>query len=394
MQASPIQWTNATWNPLLGCRRVSSGCLNCYAERLIATRMSKNPKLPMYHDIARLTEKREPRFTGNRKILPDRLDEPLRARKGRKIFVCDMGDLFFEGHPFRDIAAVWGVMAAAAQHTFQVLTKRPEQALAFVEWAERLGRSIGANAAEVCIIEAINFGADVDRVSHPWPLPNVHVGVSVEDQPAADKRFTLLRQVPAAVRFLSCEPLLEDLGRLDLIGINWVIAGGESGPGARPCDLAWLRSLRDQCAAAGVPFFAKQLGAHVLWDGMSRPGEHWPSSVRAVEHLDDVGARVVDNRWRMRLSDKHGGNPAEWPADLVVREFPRSPGRLGTAKDCVEAELEEDARRRLFEDLDDEDSWDLQGDEGALVASPPPEREPRGRSHSVPPEMTEDDIKW
>lgn len=334
MNHTPIQWTwargadgnlipmsGSTWNPALGCRRVSAGCEHCFAERLIAVRFSKNPKLPMYHDIARVNAHGDPRFTGAHRLLPDRLDEPLRARKGRKVFVCDMGDLFFEGHPFEEIAAVWGVMAAAPQHTFQVLTKRPERALEFFAWLEDMARKAARGAdygdiTRLCWDAALDKKVESGRRGYPipkapWPLPNVHIGVSVEDQAAADKRIPLLLQIPAALHFLSCEPLLGALdllswlpprgpavpGRPDQALIGWAIAGGESGTGARHCDLAWLRSLRDQCKAAGVPWFCKQLGAN------------------ARERVHGV----LTERW---TRNKHGGDMAEWPEDLRIMETP------------------------------------------------------------------------
>jgi len=368
MNKTSIQWTDYSWNPLLGCRRVSRGCGDhtgggCYAERLIAVRMSKNSKLPLYHDLARLTPKGQPQFTGVRKLVPDRLDEPLRARKGRKIFVCDMGDLFYEGHPFEDIAAVWGVMAAAHWQTFQVLTKRPERALEFLTWlAKRATDGLRLfpydseqwRMRQLFVGTLSKLGVEMPRNVSPhdgpdpaWPLPNVHIGVSVEDQAAADRRIPLLLRIPAALRFLSCEPLLEavDLtpwmpaghcawecagckrmfsgrwqercphcqkegywcgshggnGRPNGQPIGWVISGGESGPGARPFDLAWARSLLDQCHAAGVPYFVKQLGARPV-QNVAQHAQHGPLGV---------------------LQDKHGGIMDEWPLDLRVREFPR-----------------------------------------------------------------------
>lgn len=311
MNKTPIQWTWAvgtdsklipnsgyTWNPLLGCRRISPGCGDargggCYAERLIGTRFSKNPKLPMYHDIARLTEKGEPRFTGNRRLLADRLDQPTRARKAGKVFVCDMGDLFFEGHPDEDIHRVLSVMERATHHIFLALTKR------------------AARAAEILCDYFRATSPDGRTVEIP---PHIWVGVSVEDQRRAEERIPHLLQVPARVRFLSVEPQLEAIewGRFlnpGAVHPEWIIQGGESGPRARPFDLAWARSLRDQCRDAGVAYFLKQMGADP-WDSTE------PTPPEAAARGEEYQAPVV-------LNDSHGGDEAEWPADLRgCRAFP------------------------------------------------------------------------
>lgn len=316
---TPIQWTwamgpdgqlipmsGSTWNPILGCKETSPGCANCYSARLIGVRFSKNPSLPMYHDIATTGANGHPHFTGVRRMMPDRLDEPLRARRGRKIFVNDMGDLFFEGHPFEDIAQVFAVMALAQQHTFQVLTKRPERAAEFLrEWAAG-GRHVWTAA------QGIKMPRGQSKPAPGWPLPNVWIGTSVENR-ATLHRIDTLRTIPAAVRFLSVEPLIEDLGTVDLTGIHWVIVGGESGPGARPFDLAWARSLRDQCQSAGCAFFFKQAGA--------RPRESIYARGASVMALG-VEARVYQHTANVSLDDPHGGDLSELPFDLRVREFP------------------------------------------------------------------------
>lgn len=203
-----IEWTERTWNPVTGCSKVSQGCKHCYAERIAD------------------------RFWGDRPFTevqchPDRLSHPKSIRKGSMFFVNSMSDLFHPDVPEDFIRAVFKVMAECPQHTFQVLTKR----------SERLGKL----AAEL-----------------PWP-DNVWMGVSVEDENAID-RIDHLRKVPAAVRFLSLEPLIGPLENLNLTGMHWAIVGGESGPGARAMNPAWVRSLRRQCRAARVPFFFKQWG--------------------------------------------------------------------------------------------------------------------------------------
>lgn len=275
-----IEWTDATWNPLRGCSRVSEGCRHCYAET-VAARFS-GPGLPYEGLIHPKTRG----WNGKIKLVPEVLDQPLRWKRPRRIFVNSMSDLFHEGVRDNFIAAVFGIMAAAPQHTFQVLTKRPERALNWFATMAHLPRAKlhecvkGAMGYHHARRPAINDG--------PWPLPNVWLGVSVEDQAAADERIPLLLQCPAAVRWISAEPLLGPIDPIELFwervpddempmalearghggiplrrrlpGIDWVVAGGESGPGARPMHPDWARSLRDQCAAAGVPFLFKQWG--------------------------------------------------------------------------------------------------------------------------------------
>ena len=219
---STIEWTEATWNPTTGCDQVSRGCDNCYAMAL--SRRLKAMGQPRYQRDG------DPRTSGpgfGLSVHPDALALPLTWRRPRRVFVNSMSDLFHARVPVAFIRQVFDVMAATPQHTYQVLTKR----------ARRLRRLAGSLA---------------------WP-DNVWMGVSVEDQQVVD-RIADLRKVPAAVRFLSCEPLLGPLPGLSLEGIGWVIAGGESGPHARPMDPAWAEDLRDQCGQAQVPFFFKQWG--------------------------------------------------------------------------------------------------------------------------------------
>ena len=210
MQRSKIEWTDATWNPVTGCTQISPGCAHCYAKTF-AERFRGVPGHPYERGF-------EPQ------LRPKRLDQPLRWKKPRTIFVNSMSDLFHEAVPDDYILKVFEVMQAADQHRYQVLTKR----------AERL--------AELA-------------PSLPWP-DHVWMGVSVENQ-RWTSRIAPLRGTPAAIKFLSCEPLLGPL-ELDLDGIDWVIAGGESGPGARPMHPDWVRAIRDQCLESGTPFFFKQ----------------------------------------------------------------------------------------------------------------------------------------
>ena len=215
---SSIEWTESTWNPLTGCTKVSPGCKNCYAERLALRLRSMGQ--PNYANGFTLTTHEHA------------LRLPLQWKKPQMIFVNSMSDLFHDAVPEEYIVAVARVMVAAKWHTYQVLTKR----------SERLRRLLNST---------LGFAA---REPHIW------WGVSVEDRKYGLPRIRGLRNADAAVRFLSVEPLLEDLGELSLEGISWVIVGGESGPGARPMKDQWVLSVRDQCRHAGVPFFFKQWG--------------------------------------------------------------------------------------------------------------------------------------
>ena len=261
---SSIEWTDATWNPVTGCSRVSKGCENCYAERLAATRLRNHPSRQDLTDS-------NGRWNGEVRFNPQWLDWPLRAQRPRRIFVAAHGDLFHENAPDAWIDSIFAVMALSGRHVFQVLTKRPERMRAYMHVGE--GRMAGAimgwlaagPAAPVPISPRRRFDllriADAGRPWFDWPPPNVWLGVSAEDQATADERVPILLDTPPAVRWLSAEPLLGPL-EIDasLAGLDWVVAGGESGPGARPMEAAWARSLRNQCLCADVPFFFKQWG--------------------------------------------------------------------------------------------------------------------------------------
>jgi protein gp37 len=261
--ATKISWTNQTWNPVTGCSKVSPGCAHCYAESL-SLRFGWSSKAWTPENAQE-----------NVILHPERLEKPLSWRKPARVFVNSMSDLFHELVPFEFIDKVFAVMAAGRSHTFQVLTKRPERLLEYMMTPNR--EEIVEDA-----IEALCGRKGWCYVPWEWPLKNVWLGTSVENQHWADIRVPLLLQTPAAVRFLSCEPLL---GPVDLsvarlpsgatghplkveegvypisgfVGpLHWIIAGGESGPGYRAMDPEWARSLRDQCQAAGVAFFYKQ----------------------------------------------------------------------------------------------------------------------------------------
>lgn len=268
-----IEWTDATWNPITGCSVVSPGCTNCYAMKLAGTRLKHHPTR------AGLTSdsKAGPVWNGQVRFNEGMLLDPLRWKRSRMIFVCAHGDLFAENVPDEWIDQVFAVMAAASQHTFQVLTKRPERMRDYLRALPDRWQQVGKWAAR-------HFGkndpdAVFDQASEGvrQPLPNVWFGISVEDQKRADERIPVLLETPAAIRWISAEPLLAmidirrhiELGHLDSElglsnpGIDWVVAGGESGPGARPMHPDWARQLRDQCAAAEVPFLFKQWGEYL-----------------------------------------------------------------------------------------------------------------------------------
>jgi len=310
-----IEWTDATWNPVRGCTRVSPGCENCYAERQAARFRGPGGA---YEGLVRTHANGEPRWTGEIKLLPEQLDQPLRWRRQRRIFVNSMSDLFHEGVPDEFIDRTFAVMALATRHTFQILTKRPDRMLAYMQ-----SRAKSADFWKRAVPNG--YALEWEGISLvPFPLPNVWLGVSVENQATADERIPLLLQTPAAVRFLSVEPLLEavDLNKAGALGlevlpdgsatdlyadnpVDWVIVGGESGPHARACNVAWIRSIVEQCKAVGCPVFVKQLGADPFVRNKSGGMDRW-----RVGHGD------------FYVRDRKGGDPNEWPEDLRVREFP------------------------------------------------------------------------
>jgi protein gp37 len=253
-----IEWTEATWNPVTGCSKVSAGCKHCYAEREWA-RLSAN-LYTRYHGRS---------FT-DVQCHGDVLTLPLRWRRPRRIFVNSMSDLFHESVPDLFIADVFGVMAATPQHTYQVLTKRPE----------RMRRLLGGGNILNFVTAAEECAAMYSHAHVTWPLSNVHLGVSIEDQATADERIPLLLQTPAAVRWISAEPLLGDVDLSELIDrLDWVVVGGESGPNARPLHPDWARSLRDQSIGAGIPFLFKQWGEFLSAEldecPCGPPDSHW-----------------------------------------------------------------------------------------------------------------------
>lgn len=300
-QKTSIEWTDASWNPIRGCSRVSEGCRNCYAERTAARFSGAGQP---YEDLAKIvniprkngsTATTEARWTGVLKFIPERLEDPLHWKQPRRIFVNSMSDLFHEGVPNKWINLIFGVMAQCPQHTFQILTKRPERMKKWAAYVEDFAFPHGIETYDPKLVNWPNKTTIVESTAslyrgYPyvssWPLPNVWLGVSVEDQATADARIPLLLETPAAVRFISAEPLLGSIdlrnlrknehgeGWLDSLtgascgydqsfietNLDWVICGGESGGHARAMHPDWPRSVRDQCRAAGIPFFFKQWG--------------------------------------------------------------------------------------------------------------------------------------
>lgn len=280
--ATNIEWTDESWNPVIGCTKVSAGCENCYAMKR-AYQMTRNPKtIPVYghsesdEAIARCVGLLKYNWTGIVRCLPERLEIPFHWLKPRMVFVNSMSDLFHEKVPFDFIDRIYAVMAANPRHIFQVLTKRPKRMKDYLndirsDYIYRLGQEIAIKKL------GGHPGSEI-----AFPFKNIWHGVSVEDQKSADVRIPLLLDTPSAIRFVSYEPALVPInlrnikGRVGWSGpddtwfdaihshaptrLDWVIAGGESGTFARPSHPDWFRRVRDDCAACGVPFFFKQWG--------------------------------------------------------------------------------------------------------------------------------------
>lgn len=285
MAATSIEWCDHSINPIKmklpggklinACVKVSPGCANCYAESITGRFWPiGGAKFPGY-SLPILDR-------GEIVIDESKLWEVLHRRKPTRYFWCDMNDLFGEWVSFEMIDRCFAVMALTPQHTHLVLTKRAKR---MAEWVSR--------HTSYDVLRRHAIGTDV------WPLPNVWLGVSAEDQQRLDERVPHLLRCPAQIRFLSLEPLLAPIDRLPLDVISWTIIGGESGPGARPSNLAWHRSIRDQCREAGVAFFEKQLGSN------------------PVDYKQGIGTIP------MGLNSRKGNDMSEWPIDLRVREFPK-----------------------------------------------------------------------
>lgn len=409
---SKIEWCDVVWNPTVGCSRVSSGCEHCFAQSFAHRGLSER------HRGLTVMGSKGPRWTGEVRLVPEALGTPLRWRKPRRVFVNSMSDLFHESLPFETIAAVFGVMAASTQHTFQVLTKRPARMLEFFEWLGGAVRFLAFPPPPIDKLACLADDALTPHMSHAdlsrafapgrgaktWPLPNVWLGVSVEDQATADERIPPLLECPAAVRWVSYEPALgpvdfmkwldpytcsncgfhgsindcdetccsdcdeaavyddaigsakcpkcgKDDGTSDSVGftcpgcgsveswgrdyghkfegeaplLDWIVVGGESGPGARPFDVAWARSVIAQGRDAGVPVFVKQLGSWAYaktWDEAGRYPRRTQVLGAARNDLSATDLTAPNVVVRLLLEDTKGGDMAEWPEDLRVRQWP------------------------------------------------------------------------
>lgn len=375
---SNIEWTETTWNPMVGCTKVSPGCANCYAiteSRRVLLRVGATAKSERglatrdAYALAVTNNDKPPRWTGKVGLMEHKLGDPLRWREPLLVFVNSMSDLFHEDVPFEFIDKVFAVMALTPQHTYQVLTKRPARMAEYlndfsqlsserrhyaVEWLQYKHPAISVSQKTPLMILNRPWG----NWELPWPLPNVWLGTSVENQATADERIPHLLRCPAAVRWLSCEPLLGPVDltyaasylidplpprvnrsdyvqaarRLIMCGnIQWVVVGGESGKGARPMHPDWARSLRDQCQAAGVPFFFKQWGEWVGGTDFACDGDEdkFDADLRAELQNQNVvrEVEVKDGCW-------HEWNPHESPDrdgindPVSVRVGKKAAGRL------------------------------------------------------------------
>lgn len=328
MRNTGIEWTDDTWNPIRGCSRVSAGCMNCYAEDM-AARFS-GPGLP-YEGLTT-----GGKWNGTVRMIEEHLTDPLRWQRPRRVFVNSMSDLFHESLSFSDIARVFAVMQLAQRHTFQVLTKRPER---MADWFEWLMSDEGRGVWLKHVVSTPD--GEHEGWSVAWPFRNIELGTTTENQATFDARVPHLLRVPARVRFLSMEPLIGPIDASAFLspgceecpagdpdceapddgewhchdaceppGLHWFIVGGESGPGARPCDVAWVQGIVEQGAAYGVPVFVKQLGAHPTIADVDHMAD-WPHGVRR------------SGTGRLVLTHPKGANMAEWPEAIRIREFAR-----------------------------------------------------------------------
>lgn len=343
---SGIEWTDATWNPIVGCSIVSPGCTHCYAMQQ-AARIERMTPGSHYAGTTQAS-KAGSVWTGKLARAPEHICTlPLRWRKPRRIFVNSMGDLFHEAVPDAWIDGVFAIMALAPQHTFQILTKRAARMRTYMAHPEREALWMNAVARALDEFDLKDREHPILGRSEPWlPLPNVWLGVSAEDQARADERIPDLLETPAAVRFVSAEPLLgpleidvwlrrspstaflagmvtadmPDWTRIGSTALDWIIVGGESGPGARPMHPNWARDIRDQCSDAGVPFFFKQWGS---W----QPG-HYSESRRAILFDPSSGP---DHGMTLEAPPHPADYVHQWggaPGVISVRRHKSDAGRL------------------------------------------------------------------
>ena len=289
-----IQWCTETWNPLVGCSKISAGCSQCYAAE--AAKSARLQQFPQYQKVKD--------WDGTIEFVENQLLKPLSWKSPKKVFVCSMSDIFHANVKDEWLDKIFAVMALASQHTFQILTKRPERMKEYFALHE--GKpEFYASRSEMVFDALRKIKPEAEWNKFIWPLPNCWLGTSVENQKAADDRIPSLLNTPAAVRFLSCEPLLGLIDIRDYLhGIDWVIAGGESGSGARPCHVDWIRSLVQQCQQSETAVFVKQLGSNPLLTAC---------------YIDGVATTYQ----KLKLKDRKGGDINEFPEDLQVREFPQ-----------------------------------------------------------------------
>lgn len=319
MGKTSIEWTGFSWNPIRGtkgrhtCVRISPGCKNCYAAQMNRRGLGMEP-------LDYVAGADVPRVDDEALVLP------LRWRKPRKIFVCSMTDLFWDAIPDEAIDRVLAVMMLAPHHTFQVLTKRAQRMRDYFRAPNLYQRILDVADHELRPqrrhLGSIGISNPADAAFRRW----IWLGVSVEDQERADERIPLLLQTPTAVRWVSYEPALGPVDfrpwvSNDFLGVNdsscgldWIVVGGESGPGARPFDVAWARGVLKECAPTPCRVFVKQLGANVECIDVVDAADYFPGDVR-------LSAAPRPNA-RVHLKNRKGGTPEEWPADLRVREFP------------------------------------------------------------------------
>lgn len=353
MGKSEISWTDAAWSPVRGCTPASAGCANCWAVRTV-WRLAHSPHRHLAAACAPLVDwdAASPKWTGHVRLAHESLAEPLHWRKPRRIFVAPQGDLFHPAVPYAFLDRVWATMLICsrhdtwAPHTFQVLTKRADRMRDYLTDPATLGRVAVAAGGRMedgdGWHDAIAFDKRGLADEHIW------LGVTAENRAAADERIPHLLETPAAVRWVSVEPMIGAVdittwlewpectcesgpdavpwhgvgcprnGRLG--NVDWVVVGGESGPGARPCDVAWVRSIVEQCKAAGTACFVKQLGAKSRgWCAGNLHGD--PGEEVECDIYEASEGPVCCGRCHF-ITDRSGADPDEWPEDLRVREYP------------------------------------------------------------------------
>lgn len=328
--STKIEWTDETWNPLHGCSDASAGCTNCYAKKEAHIHANHpNPKVAArFEGLTRISGGKVC-WTGKINLHEDILLQPLKWKRPRRVFVNSQSDLFHPSVPFEFVDKVFAIMALTPQHTYQVLTKRPERMAEYFsyEWTESEAAYLSQEACREWL-NGLGY-SDLDEVIGTCPK-NAWGGVSVEDQKAADERIQHLLECPFAVRFLSCEPLIgavnlaytcfngaDSFGSMP--GIHWVICGGESGHGARPMRPDWARSLRDQCVAAGVPFFFKQWGEWVSEHHIAADPSKQRTDDRFVTIFEDEYGKDYEGEYMCRVGRKVAGRLLD---DRAWDEYP------------------------------------------------------------------------